>query len=331
MRRHKTIKELKHIADENVDPAVSSQLRRQSFASDGTKSNFLYCYLGYFFMNAVELIAESEDSREDFYFVEPCTIGLAEGIKKTASSSSSTDQLCLTPKQVIRNLVAFMCENYLKLDSSFFLELENSSCNFSFGTSKTPDANLSSLDQIKNDRLFSGSQDLKDSGSHVESRNAAICLLRADEVYCATSGETCICMIRFCGTIPELIKPTPKITKKISKGDISNPRSMEENKKDHVVDDLKAYNMKIQASDLLIIGSSSLFTVVSEIEILELAREYAEREGFTEVFPQSLAKEIGNFARSRIGRVSAVGRENVVIEYPAEDIVLIAAWINLVL
>jgi len=274
-------------------------------------------------MNAVELVTESEDSREDFYFVEPCTIGLAEGIKKSTSNSNSTDQLCLTPKQVIKNLVAFMCENYLKLDNSFLLELENSSCNFSFGTNKTPDpANLSSLDQIKHEKLFSGSQDLKDSGSHIESRNAVICLLRSDEVYCAASGEARISLIRFTDRTPELIKLTPKITKKISKGDINNTK--EEVK--HTIDDLKAYNMKIRASDLLIIGSSNLFTIITEMEILRIIGEYVKKQGFTEIFPQALGKEVGKYARNKI-----TNKCNNVLEYSVEDIVLIVGWINLIL
>lgn len=283
-------------------------------------------------MNAVELITESEDSREDFYFVEPCTIGLAEGVKKSASNSNSTDQLCLTPKQVIKNLVNFMCETYLKLDNSLFSELENSSCNFSFGTNKTPDlVNLSSLDQTKHERLLSGSQDLKDNGSHIENRNAVICLLRSDEAYCATSGDSRISLFRFIGKVPELVKLVPKIAKKISKGDMVNSRNVEEVKKDHAIDDLKAYNFKIQVSDLLIIGSSNLFTVISEVEILRLTEEYAKEEGFTEIFPQALAKRIKKFAKNKMRHMNGLEGSNNILEYSTEDIVLIIAWINIIL
>lgn len=258
-------------------------------------------------MNTVELITGSGDPREDFYFMEPCAIGLAEGVTKSASNSSSTDQFNLTPKQIIKNLIAFMCENFLKLDNSFFLELENSSFNFSFGTNKTPDsANLSSLDQTKQEKLLSVSQDLKDSASHMENRNAAICLLRADEVYCAISGESRITLIRFTENLPELVNLVSKITKKISRDDINGAKNLEEVKRDHTADSLKAYNVKIQVKDLLIVASANLFTIVSETEILELVRKYVKKEGFTETFPQILTKEIGNFARNTKENVSSI-------------------------
>ncbi len=264
----------------------------------------------YFFTSAAETVVLHEQTREDFYFLEPCAVGIAEGVvghQKPPSESNSADQFTLSCRQVIRGLVTLLCEKQAscglgkdsRFENSFLLDWDNNSSYLSCGTNKGPDN--TSFDQPKHDKLlFSGSQDPKDSMSHIDNRNAAVCILRAGELFCATNGDAQLLMIRFNGKIPELVplpavktaapahkEPGTEILKEVIKKEAESAN-----------EDSMTFTAKITDKDLLLLGSANLFSNVSSTSILGAVKEHVEKQGFHEFFAQAIAKEIANLANA---------------------------------
>ena len=252
-----------------------------------------------------------DQAREDFYFMEPCAVGIAEGMaghQKAPSESNSVDQFTLSCRQVIKGLVSLLHEKQAscglgkdnRFDNSFVLDWDNNSSYLSCGTNKGgQEPNNASFDQAKHDKfIFSLSQDPKDSISHIENRNAVVCFLRAGELFCATSGEAQFLLIRFIGKQPEqvpvLAKPKEpiKVETHAEVGDILK----EETKKETEAEDAMTYSAKIQDKDLLILGTVNLFTSVSQVSIIKAIKEHVEKQGFHELLPQTIAKEIAALA-----------------------------------
>ena len=192
-------------------------------------------------------------------------------------------------------LICYIYETFVKLGNNSFTDWENSLSNFSFGTNKTPDCmNHSSLDQSKYDNLvFSTSQDFKDSFSILDNYNAAICILHSNEFYFATSGEARIVLIRVFDNRSTLIEISTRNSTTVA---LHGEKDLEESKCEH---NLRSYNVKAQNDDLIIIGNLKLFSRISDTEIVEVINEHLSKTGFTEQFPQIIAKDIIKVAKTK--------------------------------
>jgi len=253
--------------------------------------------------------------------MESCGIGIAEGIgtHQKAQSDSNSDQYTLTCRQVLKSLIAILHEKLpncnfkdSRFENSFLLDLDNNSSYLSCGTNKVSEPNNNSFENKHDKFLFSLSNDGKDSLSHIENRNAVICLLKTNELFCAISGDSQMLLIRFVDKTPGIVD-LPSKGKLEEHNEIQTEILKEEIKKDqeNVLEDIQTFSVKIQEKDLIILGCANLFTNITQTSILSTIHEYVNKQGFHELFPQAIAKEIANLANNANTLIIPASDENV--------------------
>ncbi len=253
-----------------------------------------------FFTSSAEVVAFHEQPREDFYFLEPSAIGIADGLsgrlRGLPLESNMTEQFTFSCRQLIRGMVGLLREKSggTSKDSrdSFMLDLDGNSSYLSCGTNKGQDN--ASFDQPRHDRaVYSAGQVIGNlvEGSllHIEGRSASVCILRGNELFGATAGDSQFMLIHFVGTMPERVTVNKVSSTARTEHCISCVHSETDALRE---EDVATFSAKIQDRDLVIMGSSNLFGTVGPTAILGIVKEHVERRGFSDTFPQNLAKEI---------------------------------------
>ncbi len=235
---------------------------------------------------------------------------MAGHVKNAHSDSNLAEQFTLGCRQLIKSLVTILCEKCgssgsgkdSRFENSFLLDFDGNSSYLSCGTNKGQDN--ASFDQPRHDRVaYSTSQvanPAEVSITHIESRNAVVCILKGNELFGVTSGESQFLLIHFVGTSPEFV-PLNKVASHETHSEANAAVELlrEENKKElelPSLDDAAVFSAKVQDRDLVILGSTNLFGTVGQGTMLKVVREQAERRGFHETFPQNVAKEIAAVA-----------------------------------